>query len=219
MPLTPFALSSWKTLNEASLPRESDSESIADDRTETASVHSDAADTPKPPVSLEPSSSFNSYVSPFPMYPSLSSVSSLSARMPLGRHASLMSGFTHTAQPSPLDSIQNLDLDPLRSRILDGHLDSARRLCAYESGGGTCEDSTCEDIHRKEIDPSDHITADFVAPFLVNFSREQIIIALAHAREKIEKAGHDSLTSHDQPGTDPLRERIVFASKHLLSSS
>lgn len=98
-------------------------------------------------------SSFRPYVSPFSLYPSLVSVSPQSSHAPVVFHQSLLSS-SHN-KLSFLEQIQRLDLGPLRQSLVASTItDSQRHLCAYEFADGICRDSSCRDVHFRDVDPS-----------------------------------------------------------------
>lgn len=104
---------------------------------------------------LQPGFEYTNYFSPFDFYPLLRSHSSTSDSLYM--HTSSIASDFHSS-PAPVASSWPRispslvpDLKPLRLAVLSKRLDPSKRLCQYESGGGTCRDSGCEDLHLNRL--------------------------------------------------------------------
>ena len=96
------------------------------------------------------------YVSPFDHYPLLRSHSSPYFTSHSFPTSSITSDFR--SFPTPIASLTPIgpsfvpDLKPLRLAVLSKRLDPSQRLCHFESGGGTCRDDKCEDLHLSKLE-------------------------------------------------------------------
>lgn len=117
--------------------------------------------------SLQFSSAYHAYVSPFTLYPSLNHFSDPSSSSPF------LYNFAHSSSTlsSEPTHIQQLDLRPLCQ--LAG-INPQQHLCSYEFDDGVCRDERCRDIHRRDLDPDGELS--FSQPHL--YRTRQIIFCL-----------------------------------------
>lgn len=104
----------------------------------------------------QPSPAYIDYISPFDHYPLLRSHSSPyfpSHSLPISSITSDFHSFpTPIASSTPIGLSFVPDLKPLRLAVLGKRLDPSQRLCHFESGGGTCRDDHCEDLHLNRLE-------------------------------------------------------------------
>jgi hypothetical protein len=105
----------------------------------------------------QPSPGYTNYFSPFDLYPLLRShpISDFSSSLFI--HPSHVTYNSHSSTARLASSGPSIgpsldpDLKPLRLAVLSKRLDPSKRLCQYESGGGTCRDDKCEDLHLSRL--------------------------------------------------------------------
>jgi hypothetical protein len=105
----------------------------------------------------QPSPGYTNYFSPFDLYPLLRSHSISDFSPSLFIHPSHVTDNSHSSTTRLASSGPSIgpsldpDLKPLRLAVLSKRLDPSKRLCQYESGGGTCRDDKCEDLHLSRL--------------------------------------------------------------------
>jgi len=107
----------------------------------------------------QPIPEYNEYHSPFDLYPLLRSQSSISDfSSSLFIHSSVVTYNRHSSPARLASSWPSIgpylvpDLKSLRQAVLSKRLDPSKRLCQYESGGGTCRDDECDDLHLSRLE-------------------------------------------------------------------
>ncbi|TFL04655.1 hypothetical protein BDV98DRAFT_562615 [Pterulicium gracile] len=150
-----------------------------------------------------------SYVSPLRGLPFLVARSRSTA-------SGLVSPHSITSSSVPFDGVPVVDLQPLKSVF---YVDPMKQVCRYESGGGECRNTGCDDVHLSRSDPDVHLTDQDIADYLEGalpgdwrahhrVDAQRIVKGLQELRSTTESAR--------QPIHQPLEQRVALLLRSLV---